>query len=104
MVDSSKDILFLILSAAIVTLTFFVAWTLFLVIQMLRDARAMTDSVRRDVEKVSELLDLLKEKIASSASYLGIIAEGARHLVKFWQNRQTRKTTKRRTDDEDART
>lgn len=101
MVDSSKDVLFLTLSAAIVVLTFFVSWALYLMIQMLRDISWTTKSVRAQVEKLGSMLDLLKEKIATSTSYLGIIAEGARQLLKFWRDRQTRKPKKGRAAEEE---
>lgn len=100
MVDSSKDILFLTLAAAIVVVTFFLAWALYLGIHMLRDLRMATRSVRQNVEKAGEVLDLLKEKIAASTSYLGIIAEGAKQVLRFWQGRK-RRTKTSRIDDSD---
>ena len=65
--ESSKDILFLVLAFCALWFTLFVCWALWYVIKMLRDASAAVNEVR--------------DKLEHSASYLGVVASGVKILI-----------------------
>ena len=100
MFSSSHDVLFLTISACVALLTIFICWGMFYLIAMTRNIFKIVKDARKTVDKVEGILDALKEKINSSASYLFIIGEGLKKIVeiaKAWHAKQNA-----RDDDSEA--
>jgi hypothetical protein len=83
MFSTSKDVLFLIIAACVAAFTIFSCWGLFYLVGMLRNTFKIIKDARRMVDKVESILDALKEKINSSASYLFLIGEALKKIMEM---------------------
>src|SRR5260221_10136524 len=79
--ESSKDILFLVLAFCALWFTAFVCWMLWYFIKMLRDVSATVSEVRDKLHAIEEAIQSVREKIEHSASYLGMVAAGVKMLI-----------------------
>jgi biopolymer transport protein ExbB/TolQ len=81
--ESSKDILYLVLAFCILWFTAFVCWMLYYVIGMLKDASETVRSVRDKLHAIDEAIRGVKEKLDHSASYLGMVAGGVKLAISY---------------------
>lgn len=81
MIESSKDLLFVVLAFCILWLTIFLSWLLYYCIAIMRDAERLTRQIRGAVEKVDALAHTVKEKFEHSAASFTLIAQAAKELV-----------------------
>jgi len=81
LVDTSKDLLFVVISFCILGLTVFIVWFIFYLAMMMRQFYQIIKETRLRLHKVDEVIKALKEKIEHSASYLLLIGEGVKKLV-----------------------
>lgn len=99
-IDSTKDLFYLALSIATVVLTFFLAWLLYYLVSMIREAHRMMNEVSASVEKLHTILDRLRDVVGQSTSHLGLIVTAVRQLVSFYQRRHGQGSNEE--DDEEA--
>jgi hypothetical protein len=91
MFSTSHDILLLTIAACVAAFTIFLCWGMFYLIAMTRNVFKIVKDFRRIFDKIEGVVDALKEKINSSASYLFIIGEGLKKIVeiaKAWHSKQ----------------
>ncbi len=81
MLETSKDVLFIILAFCILWLTIFVSWLLYYLIKMFREAGKAIDTAY-------EFIDSLKEKLEKSTSHLLLIAELLKKGMDFMKERK----------------
>jgi hypothetical protein len=101
MFETSRDILNLVLSASIGVLVFFLCWSLYYFIASAQRIFRLIKHVEQSVGKAEALLDLVKEKISGSASYLMILGELFKKGVEFAKSRRRREDGDY--DDEEVR-
>ena len=89
MFDSTRDILFLILSIAIATLTIFLSVTLYHFIRVLRDVEKLT-------EHVEEAADRVNRYVARPTRLLTMLITKGLKLAKMFAGFQEKKTTKKK--------
>ena len=82
-IESSKDILYLVLAFCALWFTAFVCWVLWYLIRMLRDASSAVREVRDKLHAVEEAMQGIREKLEHSASYLGMVATGTKVLIDY---------------------
>ncbi|MFH0805098.1 MAG: hypothetical protein V1916_02795 [Patescibacteria group bacterium] len=99
MIDTTKDLLYLILSLCLVVFTFFLCWALYYIVMMLRRmdqaTREVTEfisSLRQKLDRVEGLLSTIEEKIKNSASYLPLVFKGIGELVSYIKRRKDERT------------
>lgn len=83
MIETSKDLLYVVLAFSVLWLTIFISWMLYYVIMMLRQANLLVTSFKEKVEKVSQAIERIREKFDHSSAYLGIIGKAVEKLVEF---------------------
>ena len=81
MIETSKDLLNIVITASIAGLTIFICWAIFYLAMILRQVFKIVKEMRDRTHKIDELIKILKNKIGSSASYLMLIGEGVKKLV-----------------------
>lgn len=84
MLNTSKDVLFITISASVGLLTIFTCWALYYLVQMLKQTNALVSDTRKKIDEFFEILEALKEKLSSSVSYLGVITEAVGQLVRYF--------------------
>lgn len=80
-IESSKDLLFIVLAFCILWITIFLSWLLYYVIAIVRDAETLVRQVRHAVEKVDELAHAAHEKMERSAASFTLIAQALKELI-----------------------
>jgi len=89
MIESSKDLLFIVLAFCAIWLTVFLCWLLYYAMALMRDVEVIMRNVRDAVEKVDKLAHLLHDKVEKSAVSLGFVLQAARELI-MWALQQRR--------------
>ncbi len=88
--ESSKDILYLVLAFCILLFTVFACWALWYVIAMLRDASKAVGEVRDKLHAIDEAMRGIREKLEHSAGYLGMVAAGVKSLISLLEKHKER--------------
>jgi preprotein translocase subunit SecY len=101
---NAQEVLTYVGAAAIVVLTFFFAWLMWVIIAMLRDARAMLsdirsmmERVRGGIESVEELLHSITERVSQSGAVFTLLAKA---IEKISGTVRKKKRSSAPTDDE----
>ncbi|MFH1029939.1 MAG: hypothetical protein V1770_01625 [bacterium] len=94
-IQTTKDIMFLVIAFCILLLTVFAVWLLYYFIAIIRDVRKVTKSVEEKVEKVGRIIDLLKEKLDSSAMQFALLVSAIKEIVSFVSARRETKKKKK---------
>ena len=81
MLETSKDILNIIIAISIFGLCFFICWAVFYLAMMLRQAFKIAKEMRNRTHKIDEIINLIKKKVEHSVSSLVLISEGMKKLV-----------------------
>ena len=81
MLETSKDLFFVVLAFAILWLSFFLGWLLYYVIKTLRTFYRVVDKIATTVDKVDALVDDAKDKLKRSSTYLGLVLELAKDFL-----------------------
>ena len=98
LIQDSKDLLYVVLAFCILWLTIFLAWFIYYLAMIMRQAYQAIKETREKINKVDEILKALKEKIEHSASYLALIGEGVKKLVEVinQKNKKAKKQESKR--------
>ena len=96
MLESSKDLLLIVIAFCVLWLTIFVSWTIYYVAMMLRNTNKMMTSIRDKMEMVDSILKLVKEKLEKSTSHLGILADSAIKMAGYFVEQKKKAPGKKR--------
>ena len=81
LIETSKDLLYVVLAFCVLWLTVFLSWLLYYVIAIVRDTEALVHQVKRAVEKVDSLAHAAHEKMERSAASFSLVASAVKELV-----------------------
>lgn len=98
--QTSQDALNITKAVSLAVFVVFICWALFYFALILRDVYKMVKDVRGWIHKIDEILNILKEKIESSASYLLLIGEGMKKLVEILRDRDEKRGKRKKKTDE----
>lgn len=96
MIETSKDVLLIVISVAIVFLTFFTVWGMYYVVMMLREARKIMSDVRKKIELVEKVLLAFKDRLEHTSAHMKLLVETAINLAEFIKERKTEKKSKKK--------
>lgn len=91
MLNTSKDLLYIILSISISFVTIFICWLFYYLISIIKDVREITDGVNDKVKKVDSIINKINEKIEKTSSNIGLLTEIAKRGISIfsnWKNNQ----------------
>ena len=104
LIETSKDLLYIVLAFCILWLTVFLSWLLYYLIAIVRDTEHLVRQVRHAVEKVDELAHAAHDKMERSAASFTLVAQALKELA-MWAVREKmlkkRPSGKKRKDDEE---
>jgi TRAP-type C4-dicarboxylate transport system permease small subunit len=103
MLETSKDLLNLVLALCIAVFTFFLCWGLYYMVMMLKKGNEalkeishLVASIKEKIEKVEKLIDAWEEKISHSVSYVPLLFKGISELIDFFKKKKDKsKQTKK---------
>jgi hypothetical protein len=94
--ESSKDILFLVLAFCALWFTAFVCWALYYLISILRDASRTVHDIREKIHAIDEAVRAVRERIENSFGSFGAVATGVRMLGSYLMKRKEKAAEKMR--------
>ena len=96
MLNTSKDILYIILSGCILLFTIFVCWAIYFMAMILREFKKIVADVRKKIELVESLIMALKEKLEHTSSHMKLLVETVANVAEYIKERHGEKNRKRR--------
>jgi len=94
MLETSKDLLYVVISFCILWITVFMCWMIYYVAMLLKQAYDVTKSFKSKLEKVEGLIDVAKDRLEKSSTHMALLAEGVGQVVKYVINKKETKETK----------
>lgn len=92
MINSSKDLLLVVLAFCVLWLTCFVSWALYYVIVILRAAAGFVEDMKRRIEMIDRFIALATEKLEHTSSMLHLLVTGFERITDYVQAKKaTRK-------------
>ena len=80
-IETSKDLLFVVLAFSILWLTIFISWLLYYAIAIVRDAEALVRQIKKAIEKIEEVAHSAHDKMERSAASFTLVAQAVKELV-----------------------
>lgn len=96
MFSTSSDVLNLVLSICLVSLTFFLCWAIYYFIVSAQRIYRLIKRVEAGVAKAEEVIDIAKDKLKNSATYFMILGEMAKRAMEFVQEKRERKAASKK--------
>ena len=93
MVNSSLDILYLTIAFCILWVTFLFSCLFYYVIVVAKRAKDITDEVVDKIEKIGQIIDIVKSKLEPTASQLFALVQGAKKVADYFHAKTAKKKT-----------
>ena len=93
--SSTQEIFYLVLSVASAWVAVFLCWALYELAKVLHQANTVMTETRQKITRVEHAVMKIKEKLESSVSYLGMLAEGGKSLLSFLHMSEEKKEKRR---------
>ena len=93
MLETSQDLLFIILAFCALLLTVLMSFALFYVVMILRNANKMITEFRKKLERMDEIIDFLKDKLGEGFATFAVLAKGVLKIVEIF--RETKRKRKK---------
>lgn len=81
MLESSKDLLNVVIAFSILWFTVFLCWGMYYFISILRNANRVTTSIRQKLEVVDNILVLVKDKLEKGSNTAAVITDSVIKLT-----------------------
>ncbi|MBU2228908.1 hypothetical protein KJ810_00710 [Patescibacteria group bacterium] len=91
MVETSKDVLFLVIALCVFIVTVFFVWIMYYIAQILKSSKEMVEEVKNKVEEFGNLLTTLREKVTHSTTMLSSVAKGVTDLLSMFKEKRSRR-------------
>lgn len=90
MLETSKDLLFIVISFCVFVFTGFLVWVLYYLAMILKQTNEVVADVRRKLEAIDEILYTIKERVAQSAATISTVAKGVTQILNYFQGKHHR--------------
>lgn len=80
-IDSSKDILYLVISFCVLWVTVFLCWMLYYIMRLLRNANQIVEEFRMRLQNLTEAINYIKGKVEHISGLMTVAGEGVTGLV-----------------------
>ena len=95
MLETSKDLLNLVIAFCVLWLTIFICWLIYYVAMIFRGVNQVIEKFNQTLEAITSFFTKAKEKIENFSSNIGAIIEAAKKVADFVNKR--RKSTAEKT-------
>jgi len=86
--ETSKDILNISLAVSAFGLAFLLGWILIYFLLIIRKMIRLLSGIEERMRRIDDFLVSVKQKLESSASYLSVLALGAKELISYFINKR----------------
>lgn len=95
-IQTSKDLLYIVLAFCALWLTIFLSWLLYYVIAMMRDVEGLVKAGRNAAEKVDSLAHAVHDKMERSAASFTLVAQALKELVVWGMHERLKERKKKK--------
>lgn len=88
MLETSRDLLFIVISFCVLVFTGFLVWVLYYLAMILKQTNEVVADVRRKLEAIDEILYAIKEKITLSAATISAVARGVTEILNYFKGKR----------------
>ena len=96
MLETSKDLLYIVIAFCVLWLTVFICWSMYYMISMLRTMHQITSGVRDKLDLLDKILKLVKDKLEKGSNHISVIADSVIKLVGLAMEKQGKAASKKR--------
>jgi len=96
MLETTKDILWLVVSFCILLFTVFICWAIYYVATILREFQKMIMDVRKKIELIEGLIKAAKDKLEHTSSYVKLMMESIETALHFIKSRKIEQSKKKK--------
>jgi len=82
MFESSKDVLYIVLSFCILWVTVFLCWMFYYAGKILKDASRIVEEFRMRLQLLTDAINYIRGKVENISSLMTLVTQGAGALVK----------------------
>ena len=90
LVETSKDIFWLVLAFCILWLTLFFSWLLYYFIKMFRQMSSITDKIEETVSLIHNMVKNVRDRSEQLAGYVAAVVKSSSELKKIFDRRSKR--------------
>jgi len=94
MLESSKDVLNLVLGFSILLVAALFSWVLYQMGRMIKNVNDTMKTVQKIVTNIDESINNFKSKAGNAAAFLTVFMKGAQEVVKTINKKRSKKTSK----------
>jgi len=91
MLETSKDVLYLAIALAVIIVAIFLVWIMYYLAMILKQSKEIVSEVRKKVEAIGDILNTIKEKVATSATVLTALGKGVADLIGMFKEKRESK-------------
>jgi len=92
MLQTSQDLLFIVIAIAVLWLTIFLSIVLYYLLAIAKEGSNIIKDWKERFKKIDEVVNLIKGKIERSISSFAVLAEAIKQIVEFLKiKKQTKK-------------
>jgi len=95
MLETSRDILNIVLAFCVLWFTLFVTWTIFYFAMILRNANKASKKLLSVVDGVQEIVNGIKEKIHTSTAHIATLIDVGKQVADYMQKKKKKQATKK---------
>lgn len=94
MLETSKDILNLVIAFAILWITVFICWFIYYIIAVIKRVHDTIDFFHKTLVSLNEMISNVKDKLKSSSTHFKLIGMLVKKVIQEIDNRKTRRANK----------
>lgn len=87
MLENSKDLLYIVLSFAVLWVTVFLCWLIYYLVSILRNANEMVEELRERFRGIEDAIRSIRDKMEHATSTLSFVSEGVMRLIQYFISR-----------------
>lgn len=88
MLETSKDLLYIVIAFCVLWFTAFLCWLMYYLISMLKNIHSIIKAVKDKIALVDDLFKNIKQKVDNSAMYIGILANGITKIIEVIKDKK----------------
>jgi hypothetical protein len=90
-IESSKDLLYIVIAFCILWITIFTAWFIYYLAMIMRQILKMIKDTRKKFKKVDDAIHNFKEKLDLSAAGISMVGEGVKKVIDMVKEKSDKK-------------
>jgi len=91
-IESSKDIFWLVLAFCALWFTLFLSWMIYYMAMILRETKKIISFFSVTLEKIDEIVSLVKEKMSKSAASFTLLLKAGKEIMDFVKEKKGNKS------------